>query len=75
MNEIIHDLQPDPCVKDLIDGGEEIPEPEIVNQIIHDLQSDPCVKDLMDGIEEEIPELELEIDLPNDPLEEESLFW
>ena len=75
VNEIIHDLQPDPCVKDLIDGGEEIPEPEIVNQIIHDLQSDPCVKDLMDGIEEEIPELELEIDLPNDPLEEESLFW
>ena len=52
--------------------------PEIVAKIINDLQSDPCIKDLMDGIEnieEELPELEIDLPEPNDPLEEESVFW
>ena len=55
--------------------------PEIVAKIINDLQSDPCMKDLMDGvenninIEEELPELEIDLPEPNDPLEEESVFW
>ena len=79
VDKIIQDLQSDPSVKDLMNGvGEEIPESQIVDEIIRDLQADPCVKDLMDGVEniqEKIPELELETDLPNDPLEEESLFW
>ena len=51
--------------------------PEIVAKIINDLQSDPCMKDLMDGIEnieEELPELEIDLPEPNDPLEE-SVFW
>ena len=51
--------------------------PEIVAQIIQDLQSDPSVKDMMDSIqnlEQEIPELEIDLPGPDDPLEE-SVFW
>ena len=62
--------------------------PEIVSQIISDLQADPGLKDLMVGIEkqisgqeddlsieEEIPELEIDLPEPNDPLGEELALW
>ena len=52
--------------------------PEIVAQIIHDLQSDPSIRTMMDSIEnleQEIPELEIDLPGPDDRLEEESVFW
>ena len=52
--------------------------PEIVAQIINDLQADPSIKDLLgdiDNIEEEIPELQIDLPEPTDYLEEEMMRW